>query len=83
MPSFFEVYELLIRKGPGRAVSSRDTVYRIVAQDGNIIAYPKGGRVCIHEDCWGNDITCQKTRAGGIYNGPYSIFDWYREHSML
>jgi hypothetical protein len=22
-------------------------------------------------------VTCQKTRAGGIYNGPYSIYDWY------
>ena len=80
MPSFAEVYDLLLRKGPGLAVSSRQTRYRIEAISGNIVAFPKSGRVTIHADCWGNNVTCQRTRAGGIYNGPYSIHDWYREN---
>jgi len=80
MPSFTEVYDLLNRSGPGRAVSSRGTIYRIEARNGNIIAFPKSGRVTIHADCWGNAFTCQRTRAGGIYKGSYSIYDWYREH---
>lgn len=28
---------------------------------------------------WEQSITCQGTRAGGIYNGSYSIYDWYRD----
>lgn len=30
----------------------------------------------IHPDCWGENLTCQGTRAGGVYNGPYGIYDW-------
>jgi hypothetical protein len=81
MPSFKEVYGLLVRKGPGRAESSKGTVYRIEARNGNIVAFPASGRVTIHEDCWGESLTCQGTRAGGIYNGPYSVYDWYRENA--
>jgi hypothetical protein len=80
MPSFSEVYELLIRKGPGRAESSRGTIYRVEALNGNIVAFPKSGRVTIHADCWGDNITCQRTRAGGIYNGSYTIYDWFRNN---
>lgn len=80
MPSFAEMYELLELKGPGRAVSTRGTNYRIEARNGNIVAFPASGRVTIHVDCWNNNITCQGTRAGGIYNGPYSIYDWYRDN---
>ena len=80
MPAFAEVYELLLRKGPGRAVSSRGTEYRIEARNGNILAFPRSGRISIHADCWGENITCQRTRAGGIYNGPYSIYDWSRDN---
>ncbi len=50
------------------------------ARNGTIIAFPKSGRVTIHEDCWGKPITCQGTRAGGLYNGSYSIYDWYRDN---
>jgi hypothetical protein len=80
MIPFYDVYNLLIKAGPGKAVSSRGTEYRIEAKNGNIIAYPRSGRVTIHEDCWGENITCQRTRAGGIYNGSYSIYDWYSEN---
>ena len=80
MSTFEEVYQLLLLKGPGRAISSRKTAYRIEAINGNIVAFPKSGRVYIHPDCWGKNITCKRSRAGGIYNGPYSIFDWYREN---
>lgn len=79
-PTFSSVYELLLRKGPGRATSTRGTIYRIEARDGKILAFPRSGRVTVHEDCWREDITCQGTRAGGIYNGPYSILDWYTQH---
>lgn len=82
MPLFSDVYDLLIRKGPGMAVSSRGTTYRIEAQNGNIVAFPRRGRVTIHADCWGNSVTCQRTRAGGIYNGSYTIYDWFREQSL-
>jgi hypothetical protein len=80
-PTFSQVHELLTVKGPGRAESSRGAVYRIEVQGHNIVAFPRNGRVTIHKDCWTHDITCQGTRAGGIYNGPYSIFDWYAEHT--
>jgi hypothetical protein len=67
-------------KGPGKALSSKGTEYRIEAKNHKIVAFPKSGRITIHEDCWGKNITCQGTRAGGIYNGPYSIYDWYRDN---
>ena len=41
---------------------------------------PRRGRVIIHPDCWKETITCQGIRTGGIYNGPYSIYDWYRDN---
>lgn len=80
MPTFNEVYGLLLRKGPGRSESSRGTQYRLEAKGGNILAFPKKGRVTIHPDCWGQSLTCQGTRSGGVYNGPYSIYDWYRDN---
>ena len=80
MISFSEVYNLLVEMGPGHVESSRGTKYRVEARNGNIIAFPRSGRITVHEDCWGRDITCQKTRAGGIYNGPYSIYDWYNDN---
>jgi hypothetical protein len=80
MPASFEdVYRMLETKGPGRATSNGGTEYRIEARDGNIIAFPRSGRVTIHHDCWFQTTTCQGTRAGGVYNGPYSILDWYAE----
>jgi hypothetical protein len=80
MITFDEMYNKLIEKGEGRVVSSKGTEYRIEARDGMIIAYPRSGDVRIHKDCWGENTTCKGTRAGGIYNGPYSIFDWYRDN---
>jgi hypothetical protein len=79
MIGFSEMYEMLEKKGPGKAISSKGTVYRIEAKNNNIIAFPKSGKVVIHNDCWTKSITCQGTRAGGIYNGSYTIYDWYNE----
>jgi hypothetical protein len=79
-PTFSAVYDLLLVKGPGKARSTRGTVYRIEARDGKILAFPRAGRSTVHKDCWRQDTTCQGTRAGGIYNGPYSILDWYAQH---
>src|SRR6266852_193491 len=79
-PTFAAVYELLISKGPGHVRSTRGAVYRIEARSGRIIAFPKSGRINVHEDCWDKETTCQGTRAGGIYNGPYSIFHWFAEN---
>lgn len=58
--------------------SSRGTPYRvsaIVSRDGirTLVARPRSGQVRIHEDCWGDDVTCQRTRAGGVYNGSPSM----------
>lgn len=80
MITFQEVHNLLEKKGSGKTISSRNTEYKIEARNGNIIAFPRSGRITIHEDCWGLNVTCQKTRAGGIYNGIYSIYDWYRDN---
>ncbi len=86
MPAFQDVYNCLRRNGPARVVSSRRTEYtveaRLVRGTAAIIAYPRSGRVTIHEGCWGSPITCQQTRAGGIYNGPYSIYDWYADNNI-
>lgn len=80
MPTFINVYNLLEKKGPAEVVSSRGTQYRVEARNGSIVAFPRSGRVSIHEDCWGMPVTCQGTRAGGVYNGSYSIYDWYRQN---
>jgi len=82
-PMFAAVYELLLSQGPAHFRSARGTVYRIEARGDRIIAFPKSGRINVHQDCWGHQTTCQGTRAGGIYNGPYSIFDWFAEHQSV
>jgi hypothetical protein len=82
-PPFHAVYELLLQKGPARAISTRGTEYRIEARRGKIVAFPGSGRITIHEDCWGENTTCHGTRAGGIYNGAYSIFQWFSEHQFV
>lgn len=80
-PSFEEAYGRLLRAGPANVVSSRGTAYRVTAElerSGRrvLIARPRSSQVRIHEDCWGDDTTCQRTRAGGIYHGSPSIYDW-------
>jgi hypothetical protein len=81
-PSFDEVYNRVQSVGEASVTSSRGTEYSVtavVARDGRrtLIARPGSGQVRIHEDCWGDDITCQRTRAGGVYNGSPSIYDWF------
>jgi hypothetical protein len=80
-PTFAEVFARLQAAGPATVVSSRGTEYQVTADHSDagkvIIGRPGSGQVRIHEDCWGDDITCQRTRAGGIYNGSLSIYDWY------
>lgn len=80
-PTFGEVFARLQAAGSATVVSSRGTTYTVTARvtDGRqvIIAKPASSQVSIHEDCWGDDITCQRTRAGGIYNGSPSIYDWF------
>lgn len=78
---FREAYECLVRRGPAEVVSSGGTPYLVTAElerSGRqvMIGRPGGGQVRIHEDCWGEDVTCQRTRAGGIYNGSPSLWDW-------
>lgn len=79
--TFGEAYACLLARGPAKVVSSRGTPYSVTAErepTGRrvIIARPGGGQVRIHGDCWGEDITCHRTRAGGVYNGSPSIWDW-------
>ena len=87
-PSFVQMHDSLTKKGPAKVKSIKGTEYSVeaaITQKGKrvgekvLIAKPASGQVRIHEDCWGNDITCQGTRAGGIYNGTYSIWDWYHD----
>ena len=84
-PTFDEVFGLLVARGPARVVSSIGTNYTVtakIARDGvpTIIAKPRSGEIRIHPDCWGEALTCKGTRAGGIYYGSPSIFNWYFEH---
>lgn len=83
MIKFLEMYNMLKKNGGGEVISSKGTKYKIEAINGNIVAFPKKGRITIHEDCWMKSLTCQGTRAGGIYNGTYSIFDWYNSKKPL
>jgi hypothetical protein len=82
-PSFKQIYDCLRHYGPATCVSSRGTKYtvraEITAGRPTIIGCPRTGEVRIHEDCWGQPLTCQRTRAGGIYNGDPSIFDWFNK----
>jgi hypothetical protein len=85
-PSFDEVFDRIRRAGEISVTSSRGTPYRvtaIVSRDGvkTLVARPRSSQVRIHEDCWGLDITCQRTRAGGVYNGSPSIYDWFAQTS--
>jgi NAD(P)H-dependent flavin oxidoreductase YrpB (nitropropane dioxygenase family) len=83
-PTFSQVFRCLQENGPAHVVSTIGTSYQVIAEtqvrDGRqvIVGRPGGGQVRVHEDCWGDDITCQGTRAGGIFNGSPSIYDWYR-----
>jgi hypothetical protein len=81
-PSFQQVYRCLQQHGPANVTSSRGTLYEVHAEvrrgQPTIVGYPRAGEVRIHEDCWGLNTTCQRTRAGGIFNGNPSIYDWYR-----
>jgi hypothetical protein len=82
-PTFDDVYRRLRARGPASVMSSRGTPYIVTADEERtgrrvIIARPRSGQVRVHEDCWGDDVTCQRTRAGGIYNGWPSIYDWHR-----
>jgi hypothetical protein len=83
-PTFQQVYDCLKKHGPARVTSSRGTSYEVHAEwrknQPVIVGYPRTGEVRIHKDCWGQDITCQGTRAGGIFNGNPSIYDWYKKH---
>lgn len=83
-PSFGDVYRRLLEKGPAGVTSSRGTLYIVAAEQERtgrlvIVARPRSGQVRVHEDCWGEDITCQRTRAGGVYNGSPSIYEWFRK----
>jgi len=82
-PTFLKVWKLLQREGFA-TIRSRRTVYRVEASHIDdkkvIIGYPRRGRVVIHDDCWLENKTCHGTRAGGLYNGPYSITNWYDDN---
>ena len=77
--SFEEVWDCVRGKGGFRAVSTRGTEYRVTSETSRgrklLIARPRSGAIYVHADCFGQDITCQGTRAGGIYNGHPSVWD--------
>jgi hypothetical protein len=84
-PTFDNVYVQLRQRGSATVVSSQETVYVVTAEqepDGRpvIIARPPTGEVRIHEDCWGEFLTCERTSAGGVYDGAASIYDWSRKN---
>jgi len=70
VPSFNQVYELLQVKGPGEPCQAGEQSTELTPRMEVSLAFPRKGRVTIYRDCWGESITCQGTRAGGVYNGP-------------
>ena len=83
--TFSEAFRILQLNGPARVISSSNTEYTVEAwtmRDGNpaIRARPRSGYIYIHPDCWTKNITCQGTRAGGIYNGENNIYTWLKNH---
>ena len=70
MPSFNQVYQLLQVKGPGRAVSSGGTEYRVEAKDGSILAFPRKGRVTIYRDCWEKALPVRELGQEGSTTAP-------------
>lgn len=83
--SFKDAFQILQKNGPANVVSSRGTNYAVEAwimRNGkhSIRARPEKGYIYIHSDCWGKDITCQNTRAGGIYNGEKNIHKWLKQN---
>jgi hypothetical protein len=83
-PSFHDVYRCLEKHGSAAVRSSRGTNYRVYPEwrkgEPAIVGYPRSGEVVVHEDCWGDPLTCRGTRAGGIFHGNPSIYDWYAMH---
>ncbi len=84
LPTFQQVYACLQQNEPAIVISTRGTTYSVYAEHRRgqpaIVGYPRSGQVVMHNDCWGDNITCQGTRAGGILNGNPSIYDWYWLH---
>jgi hypothetical protein len=78
--TFEDVWGCIQKRGTFVAVSTRGTEYRVTAETNRarqrvLVARPGSGAVHVHADCFGHDITCQGTRAGGIYNGSPSVWD--------
>lgn len=82
-PTFDQVYECLQRHGLAHVVSSRGMTYMVTAEirggRRTVVGSPREGEVRVHDDCWGQDMTCERTLAGGIFNGDPSIYDWYHQ----
>jgi uncharacterized protein DUF6308 len=77
---FEDVWACIQSRGTFVAVSTRGTEYRVTAETNRagqkvLVARPGSGAVYVHADCFGDDITCQGTRAGGIYNGSPSVWE--------
>jgi hypothetical protein len=84
-PAFDDVYSQLRNRRSATVVSGQGTVYVVTAEeegDGRrvIVARPPSGQVRIHEDCWGEFLTCERTPAEDVYKGSPSITDWYRRN---
>lgn len=78
--SFDDLWACIRGRGTFRAVSTRATEYRVTAETNRagqrvLVARPASGAVYVHADCFGQNITCKGTRAGGIYNGSPSVWD--------
>jgi hypothetical protein len=77
--SFDHAWDCVERRGGFRVVSSRDTEYTVHAQvtkgRKTLVAKRPTVSIHVHADCWGQDLTCQGVRAGGIFHGHPSIFD--------
>jgi hypothetical protein len=83
--TFEEAWERVGRRGGFRVVSSKGRDYTVFAQmvrgrKAPVAKRPKVAErpvvaIYVHEDCFGDDFTCQGMRAGGIYHGHPSIWD--------
>jgi hypothetical protein len=87
MISFDQAYRILQAKGPAQITSRKGTEYTVYAhiiskneREGElsiraVVLNKKGLEqyIYVHADCWGAKETCQRTRAGGLYDTNLAI----------
>lgn len=85
-PGFLDSWLMLLRHERAEIKSSRGTIYAVTANHANGLPYilaesqtTKNTKLRVFRDDWNQPNSKSGTRLGGLFNGPYSIFDWYTQ----